>query len=80
MNKQLLDLNRRKNRTDQQDQERKKHVIHDLHLLDLKNLYEQDLMDIKQYQKTIRKISYAYMNLFENTTDDDLVHIKHNEF
>ena len=50
---------------------KRKNIIHDLHLMDLKNLYEQNLVDIQQYQKIIRKISYAYMNIFENTMSDD---------
>ena len=50
---------------------KKKNIIHDFCLADLKNSYEQNLIDIVQYQKIIRNISYVYINDLDKITDSD---------
>jgi hypothetical protein len=48
---------------------KKRNVIHDIQLADLKHSYEQNLIDIIQYQKTIRQISYEYIDALESTSN-----------
>ncbi len=47
---------------------KKINIIHDISLGILKISYEQGLIDIKEYQRTIRKISYAYIDVLDSTT------------
>jgi len=47
---------------------KKRNIMHDTCLANLKNSYEQGLLDIKQYQTTIRNISYAYIDVLDKTT------------
>jgi hypothetical protein len=44
---------------------KRKNRIHDIDLDNLKKSYEQKLINIKQYQKQIRAISYAYINVLD---------------
>ena len=48
---------------------KRNNVLRDIRLGDLKRSYEQNLLDIIQYQKTIRTISYRYIDALENTID-----------
>ena len=48
---------------------KKRNVMHDVCLASLKTSYEQSSIDIKQYQKSIRNIAYAYIDALDNTTD-----------
>ena len=48
---------------------KRNNIIRDIRLGDLKRSYEQNLLDIIQYQKTIRTISYRYIDALENRTD-----------
>lgn len=54
---------------------KRKNILHDICLDNLKKTYEQNLIDIKQYQKTIRKISYTYIDVLKdikyNNEDDE---------
>ncbi len=47
---------------------KKINIIHDISLGILKISYEQGLIDIEEYQRTIRKISYAYIDVLDSTT------------
>ncbi|CAF1532648.1 unnamed protein product, partial [Rotaria magnacalcarata] len=50
---------------------KKKNLMHDISLSNLKASYEQNLIDIKEYQRKIRVISYSYINALENNTTND---------
>ncbi|CAF1945474.1 unnamed protein product [Rotaria magnacalcarata] len=46
-------------------------LMHDISLSNLKASYEQNIIDIKEYQRKIRVTSYSYINAFENNTTYD---------
>lgn len=50
---------------------KKINIDHDLALLDLKSSYERNLIDIIEYQRKMRIISYSYMDVLENKIDTD---------
>ena len=73
-NRQSYEQNKRENRTDQQDQEKEKTIDRDISLADLKRSYEEELIDIKQYQKGVRRISYTYIDALDQVIYNDDSH------
>lgn len=50
---------------------KKQNILRDLCLNQLKKEYEKNLIDINEYQRRIRHISYLYIDTLDNTVDSD---------
>ena len=50
---------------------KRKNIIRDINLSKLKDSYEQKLINVKQYQKRVRAISYTYIDVLDTATYSD---------
>ena len=50
---------------------KRKNIIRDINLSKLKESYEQKLINVRQYQKRIRTISYTYIDVLDTAAYSD---------